>query len=110
AMSNKNGGRATLPPRIYADKADLSAIDVEVEILVVDFLVFAVVADGLDRRVELLAQRILALADGDSGAFAIDHGIDRQRAENLAAGAVFRLDPFREPPDVVQAGHHGGVS
>src|SRR3546814_10963718 len=45
-----------------------ATVDVEVEVLVLDRLVDAVGADGVDRGVQLLAQVIVVLAQRDAGA------------------------------------------
>src|SRR3546814_18933326 len=49
-------------------QAASATVDVEVEVLVLDRLVDAVGADGVDRGVQLLAQVIVVLAQRDAGA------------------------------------------
>ena len=89
------------PPAVRFEPytGESAAVDVEIKILVVDFLVLAVRADRLDRGIEFFTQRVLALADGDAGAGAVDHGIDGEGSEDLAALAFLALDPFGERVD-----------
>src|SRR5690606_2900950 len=60
------------PAHVYQFGLVFSAISIEVEVLVVDFLVFAVRADGLDGCVELFNQFGTALLEGDASARTMD--------------------------------------
>src|SRR5690625_4187360 len=75
----------------------LVAIDVEVEISVADFLVFAVLANALDRRVDLLQQSGVALADASADAGPENVLVRGDRALALAAGLA--LIGFQEIVD-----------
>src|SRR5690606_3903374 len=85
-LKKKIGGRASHPPILIVTMQGLIAVDVEFEVLVVDFLVLAAFANGGNRCGEPVGQRI-ALAHGNAGAFAVDLDVDGQRRQDLAAGA-----------------------
>src|SRR5690554_3939336 len=86
-----------------------AAIGVEREVLVVDFLVLAVCADGVDRGVELLCQLGLALADRDAGAQAMDFIHRRDGADDLAARSLIGRKPLFQHGDIVIGGVDAAV-
>src|SRR5690606_1289633 len=58
--------RPTLPVRGKAGAAALFAVDVELEVLVLHFLVLAVGADRQDGGADLVGQGLVALAHGNA--------------------------------------------
>src|SRR5690606_2821189 len=82
-------------------KSGFAAVDVEAEVLVVDFLVFAVGADGINGGVELLDQFLFALAHRDAGAGPVDFLHRGDRANQLAACAFRRVEELLQHDDIV---------
>src|SRR5690606_9197056 len=68
------------PPR------SLHRIDIDREVLVVDLLVRPVLADGLQRGVQLLAQVVVVLSHRDADALADEFRIGDGLADQFAAG------------------------
>src|SRR6185312_2844115 len=67
------------------------AVDVEIEVFIIDLLIGAILADLLDRNVEGIDEVRFALANGNAGAFAEPFRVGVGGTDELAAGAVRRL-------------------